>query len=328
MDFDFDNDIAPLKSQYFPVLVGQDEFDRSMEYDQQVLTPLRNRVVGLQQSMVEMRRQDLLYQRQKAELNRQREQARMDRQVTEMLPEVEERLQELEMSGLTPREQMRELNKLGRDNISLFSNDQFRTLFNLHEKAISTRAAEEAVESAKLEADANMYKNRLFNTPLYSDEIYKGLQTGQVTLGDVSQAAANYKEQLEQQEMQQEAAEMQQKSEARALASEEAALKEMSALVNSANLEPQMNEKGEPLPATLSNEDRTNVLLALAMSRQLPLTQDTLSDLSSEFTSDQEMLSRAQIETRTRRNQLLGIDDSVFSKRQQELNSVIDAGFQ
>ena len=86
MALDFNQDIAPLRQQYFPMLTGAREFDRNLAYDQEVLSPLRQRVVGLQESIIDLKRKDMLYQSQKLALERQREAMRMQREQNEAIP--------------------------------------------------------------------------------------------------------------------------------------------------------------------------------------------------------------------------------------------------
>ena len=62
---DYNQDIAPLRQNYFPTLVGERGFDQSMDYHNKVLMPMRMQTMKLEQHAMSMKRQDLAFETQK-----------------------------------------------------------------------------------------------------------------------------------------------------------------------------------------------------------------------------------------------------------------------
>jgi hypothetical protein len=73
MAIDYNQDIAPLRRQYFPMLVGDKGFDQAMKYRQEVIAPMQAHTLKLQQHSMQMKRQDLAYESQKLELSQARQ---------------------------------------------------------------------------------------------------------------------------------------------------------------------------------------------------------------------------------------------------------------
>ena len=65
MAIDYNQDIAPLRQEYFPMLAGERGFDQAMKYRQDVLMPMQMQTMKLEQHAMSMQRQDLAYEAQK-----------------------------------------------------------------------------------------------------------------------------------------------------------------------------------------------------------------------------------------------------------------------
>lgn len=90
---DFNQDIAPLRQQYFPMLVGEQAFDQAMKYRQEVLMPMRMQTMKMQQHAMSMRAQDLAYEKQKFDLMQSRQKAKSQLDFMEKLPDLMARLE-------------------------------------------------------------------------------------------------------------------------------------------------------------------------------------------------------------------------------------------
>lgn len=89
---DFNQDIAPLRQQYFPMLVGEQAFDQAMKYRQEVLMPMQMQTLKMQEQQMRMRQQDLSYKQQQFSLRQARKAARRENEAMERLPEVVDQL--------------------------------------------------------------------------------------------------------------------------------------------------------------------------------------------------------------------------------------------
>ena len=92
MAIDFNQDIAPLRQQYFPMLAGERGFDQAMKYRQEVLVPMQQQTMQLQEHGMRMRQQELAYNQQKFNLNQARDSARRKNEAMERIPEVMDQL--------------------------------------------------------------------------------------------------------------------------------------------------------------------------------------------------------------------------------------------
>jgi hypothetical protein len=88
MAIDYNQDIAPLRQQYFPMLAGERGFDQSMKYRQDVLMPMRMQTMKIEQHAMSMQRQDLAYETQKFSLAQSRQKAKSQLEFMEKLPDL------------------------------------------------------------------------------------------------------------------------------------------------------------------------------------------------------------------------------------------------
>lgn len=85
---DYNQDIAPLRQQYFPMLTGERGFDQAMKFRQDVLMPMQQHTMKMQQHQMNMRQQELAYKDQKFKLRQARISARRENEAMDRLPEV------------------------------------------------------------------------------------------------------------------------------------------------------------------------------------------------------------------------------------------------
>ena len=333
MAIDFNKDIAPLRQQYFPMLTGASQFDRSMAYDQEVLSPLRQRVVGLQNSLIDMRRQELLYKRQKLELKQQREQMRMQREINDAKPLIEQRLAEITDDNLSPAEQRQQMRRFAIDNADLLRDASVSNMFNIYEKTINERAAEQAKEQAKRDSLANMYLNNAVQSGTYNEQLDAGIRAGIYGATELSQEMGAIRQAKEMQ-----AARMLKDKEAKA---EEAAKevkfgKAMSAFQSRLDkIEPIIpdreivNDDGIisvlpdlQAPKILNKQDRQDALIAVAAARGMTgFTEEDLAEIYGEYETDEELLEDARLNV-ARRLLQTGLPEDEVSESEQMIDSL------
>jgi len=85
---DYNQDIAPLRQNYFPTLVGERGFDQSMDFHNKVLMPMQMQTMKLEQHAMSMQRQDLAYETQKLSLAQSRQKAKSQLDFMEKLPDL------------------------------------------------------------------------------------------------------------------------------------------------------------------------------------------------------------------------------------------------
>lgn len=333
MAIDFNKDIAPLRQQYFPMLTGASQFDRSMAYDQEVLSPLRQRVVGLQNSLIDMQRQELLYKRQKLELKQQRDQMRMQREINDAKPMIEQRLAEIADDNLSPAEQRQQMRSFAIDNADLLRDASVNNMFNIYEKTINERAAEQAKEQAKRDSLANMYLNNAVQSGTYNEQLDAGIRAGIYGAKELSQEMGRIKT-IRELDALRRAEEEQREEEQKATQQNLADLmKEDASLLEKIRLVDEIPEGSTipPLdaPKILSEEDRGTVLRVLASAMGgIPFTPESLGALEQQFNSDAEMLEAAKLAVARQRYESEGLSERTLTERERQMNSLIDSSFQ
>lgn len=80
MELDFATDIAPLRQQYFPMLVGQKAFDRGMAFREQVINPMQDRMLKAQDQMLRMQERDLNFRMANLQFQQLQDKYRMERE--------------------------------------------------------------------------------------------------------------------------------------------------------------------------------------------------------------------------------------------------------
>lgn len=92
---DYNQDIAPLRQQYFPMLAGERGFDQAMKYRQEVLMPMQQQTMKMQQMQKQIQLQDLAFKKSKFELRQVRDKAKRDSEAFAMKPVIDEKLNSL-----------------------------------------------------------------------------------------------------------------------------------------------------------------------------------------------------------------------------------------
>ena len=193
MAIDFNQDIAPLKQQFFPMLTGAKTFDRNMAYQQQVLNPIKDRIAKKQSDSMQLRRQELAYKSQKLAFREARDKVRMDREGVEAMPLITARLDEIQNSGGSAAEQRDAFNRLAVENIGLITKNQLAgNLFRMQEKRLNDRLADRAKAEQKEQGVRNIYANSYLQKSIAfgesSPETYRGILDGTVSLEDANAA--------------------------------------------------------------------------------------------------------------------------------------------
>ena len=89
----FNSDIAPLRSQFFPVGgLRQSEFAQLQAIDQQI-QPMRDQQMKLVNNMLNLQQQELAFERSQLALDSARRKAKMEVDAMGMLPEISSRLE-------------------------------------------------------------------------------------------------------------------------------------------------------------------------------------------------------------------------------------------
>lgn len=105
MAIDFNQDIAPLRQQYFPALVGDRAFDQAMKYRQEVTLPMRA-------NSMKRRQQELAYESQKLDLQKARKAAQNQNDALEFRPQIDSLINGiLDDETLSPLEKSEELSR-------------------------------------------------------------------------------------------------------------------------------------------------------------------------------------------------------------------------
>jgi len=109
---DYNQDIAPLRQNYFPTLVGERGFDQSMDYHNKVLMPMRMQTMKLEQHAMSMKRQDLAFETQKLGLQKAKRDAQRQNEALAYAPKIDSLVNGiLDDDTLSPLEQQEELNR-------------------------------------------------------------------------------------------------------------------------------------------------------------------------------------------------------------------------
>jgi len=90
MAINYNQDIAPLRQQYFPMLMGERGFDQAMKYRQEVIMPMRKQTLDLQSQMIRIKNQELSNQQLTLNLDKSRRDAKFQMDMMDRMPAVME----------------------------------------------------------------------------------------------------------------------------------------------------------------------------------------------------------------------------------------------
>ena len=181
---DFNQDIAPYRQQFFPMLAGKQGFDSAMQFHQTVYMPM-------QEQLMKLRQQDLAYRTQKLAFREKRDDMRREREANEAIPMIEDRLREIRTSDATAMEKREAFTDLAMSNVGLINNSpSIASLFSFQDTLLKNRMTAEAKEQQKQQAfrnqSANDYRQGTLRVGVYDEEVYKGILDGTVSDQDVS----------------------------------------------------------------------------------------------------------------------------------------------
>ena len=186
---DYNQDIAPFKQEYFPMLVGDRAFDQAMSYRQDVLMPM-------QQQIMKLKQEDLAFKQQKLAFRKQRNELRMERESNSSIPMIDNRLREIRTSEATPMEKREAFTDFAMNNIGLINtNPTISSLFRYQDKLLESQMASDAKlrqnEMKIRNTAANDYRQGTLRTGFYDENVYKGILAGDVSDQQVSKVLSD-----------------------------------------------------------------------------------------------------------------------------------------
>ena len=192
MAIDYNQDIAPLRQQYFPMLIGERAFDQAMKYRKEVIEPMRDRTMKLRSNRMSLQQQELSFEKQKFDLRKQRDDIRRERDFLDTMPMIEDRMREIRESDLPAVDKREEFTNLAMDNLGAINNSTaISSMFTFQDKLLQSRASVEAKEKQKEQGFrntlANSYVQTLLPTGGFDEGVYKGIIDGSVGGSAVSE---------------------------------------------------------------------------------------------------------------------------------------------
>ena len=186
MAINYNQDIAPLRQQYFPMLMGERGFDQAMKYRQEVLMPMREMTMKMEDRERRVRRDELAYKQQKLAFRQQRDAIRREREYSNSIPMIEDRLREIRTSDDTPMEKREAFTDLAMSNIALINaSPTISSLFNFQDKLMQNRMAADAKQQQKIQGmrnlSANDYRQGTLRTGYFDEDVYKGILSGEIS---------------------------------------------------------------------------------------------------------------------------------------------------
>lgn len=190
MAIDFDRDIAPLRQQFFPMLTGADAFDRSMDFYQKNIAPMREQTSKMQSQLLNLQAQELAFERQRMALEEQKNDIRTKREMSQLMPQLTSRVDQLIEGDAPISERRDELNSLAADYSSQIARSpELDTFFRLQTRRLNDTQTEvskqENREQSRRNYDAQSYASQSQSLGVYDPDIATGIVSGSVDSGDV-----------------------------------------------------------------------------------------------------------------------------------------------
>jgi len=162
MAINYNQDIAPLRQQYFPMLAGERGFDEAMKYRQEVIMPMQTHTMKMQQHTMAMQQQELSYEKQKMDLQKARRDAQRQNEALEFSPKIESLVNGiLDDETLSPLQKSEQLNRNLVDYSSVISyspilSSKFGAAFKAidSQKSIETKAEQDRLKEQNKYLDA------------------------------------------------------------------------------------------------------------------------------------------------------------------------------
>ena len=95
MAIDYNQDIAPLRQQYFPMLMGERGFDQAMKYRQEVIMPMQAHTMKMESHAMSMQAQDLANEKLKFDIMQSRQKAKSQLDFMEKLPDLMDQIESI-----------------------------------------------------------------------------------------------------------------------------------------------------------------------------------------------------------------------------------------
>lgn len=183
MAIDYNQDIAPLRQQYFPMLAGEKGFDQSMKYRQDVLMPMRMQTMKIEQHAMSMKRQEIAFESQKLGLQKARKDAQRQNEALEYAPKIDSLVNGiLDDDTLSPLEQQEELNRSLVDYSSVIAySPVLASKVTAAEKAIG---AQQSIEDQKKKDALEAKQDKLREESRYLEAMKIALGNGDVDLAN------------------------------------------------------------------------------------------------------------------------------------------------
>ena len=322
MAIDFNQDIAPLRQQYFPMLAGERGFDQAMKYRQEVLVPMQQQTMQMQDNQTRLRQQDLAYKQQKLAFRQQRDKLRMDREYSNSIPRIEARLREIRTSEDSPMEKSEAFTDFALGNIGLISNSpMISSMFSFQNSLMQSQMAanaksQQAAQNA-LNLAANDYRQRTYATPEFDENIYRGILGGEISDQQTSSILSDAAERKK----------LQTAKDAEKDPIVEAAEKAYTK-TESASLAKAYDETGETSLSQLNPEDYDELIDELLILRGIPLRSGK-ADAATEFPLERsrDLLNEIRALATERISKSRGLPSSLTTPRTEEERSSIHAAF-
>lgn len=162
MAINYNQDIAPLRQQYFPMLAGERGFDEAMKYRQEVIMPMQTHTMKMQQHTMAMQQQELSYEKQKMDLQKARRDAQRQNEALEFSPKIDSLVNGiLDDETLSPLQKSEQLNRNLVDYSSVISyspilSSKFGAAFKAidSQKSIETKAEQDRLKEQNKYLDA------------------------------------------------------------------------------------------------------------------------------------------------------------------------------
>lgn len=189
---DFQEDIAPLRRQFAPMLVGRSSFDQAVAQYQTRVAPAQAGVTKAVTNLLQLQREDMAFRSQQMQFEREREQLRIEREANRMLPSISKRVDDLMNTDASPSEKRDALGALAAENAGAMArSEQLKTLFKLQDDRLRNQQLEAAKEEQKSQSwknsALNIYVQSTAGTPFYDDTIREQIESGDISFAEASE---------------------------------------------------------------------------------------------------------------------------------------------
>jgi len=210
MAIDFDNDIAPLRQQFFPMLTGADAFDRSMGFYQKNIAPMREQTSKMQSQLLNLQAQELAFERQRMALEEQKNDIRTKREMSQLMPQLTSRVDQLIEGDAPISERRDELNSLAADYSSQIARSpELGTFFRLQTKRLNDIQTEVSKQESKQQGirnyAANIYAQQSQRVGDFDYDTMSGIASGAIDTAAAFDSVTKRRKELDEEEKSREA---------------------------------------------------------------------------------------------------------------------------